>query len=34
MDENRLRTHIADLGPEFKDLAPKAPQVAPCVASK
>jgi hypothetical protein len=33
-DENRLRTHLAQLGPEFKDLAPKDPQAAPCVASK
>ena len=33
-DENRLRTHIAELGPEFKDLAPKPGQSQPCVASK
>jgi thiol-disulfide isomerase/thioredoxin len=34
MDENHLRTHLAKLGPEFRDLSPKAPQPAPCVASK
>src|SRR3569833_2390196 len=28
-DENRLRTHIAKLGPEFAGLAPK-PRVPPC----
>lgn len=33
-DENRLRKHISQLGPEFRDLAPKAPQPAPCVAAK
>ena len=33
-DENRLRRHIAALGPEFHDLAPKPPQPAPCVAAK
>jgi thiol-disulfide isomerase/thioredoxin/outer membrane lipoprotein-sorting protein len=33
MDENHLRTHLAQLGPEFRDLTPK-PQPAPCVAAK
>jgi thiol-disulfide isomerase/thioredoxin len=33
-DENGLRAHIAQLGPEFKDLAPKPAQTVPCVASK
>ena len=33
-DENRLRTHLAQLGPEFKDLAPKLLPSPPCVASK
>jgi thiol-disulfide isomerase/thioredoxin len=32
-DEARLLKHIAELGPEFADFAPK-PQQAPCVASK
>lgn len=31
MDEKRLRTRLAQLGPEFRDLTPKAP---PCVDSK
>ncbi len=34
MDENRLRTHLAQLGPQFADLAPKPPKPAPCVATK
>ncbi len=33
-DENHLRAHIAQLGPEFKDLVPKAAQPSPCVVSK
>lgn len=31
--EDALRNHIAKLGPEFKELAPK-PKPAPCVAAK
>ncbi len=34
MDENRLRTHLAQLGLQFADLAPKPKQAVPCVASK
>lgn len=34
MDENRLRTHLAQLGPEFAELAPKPKKAAPCVASR
>jgi len=33
-DENRLRTQLAELGPEFHDLGPKPQQPAPCVAGK
>jgi thiol-disulfide isomerase/thioredoxin len=34
MDESHLRTHLAKLGPQFRDLTPKPPQPAPCVAAK
>jgi thiol-disulfide isomerase/thioredoxin len=34
MDESHLRTHLAKLGPEFRDLTPKPPQPTPCVAAK
>ena len=33
-DESRLRSHLAQLGPEFHDLAPRAAQAPPCVAAK
>jgi hypothetical protein len=33
MDEDKLRTEIVNLGPEYAALAPKPKQV-PCVASK
>lgn len=33
-DENHLRSHLAQLGPEFHDLAPRAVQAPPCVVSK
>jgi hypothetical protein len=32
-DEDKLRTHLASLGPDYASLAPK-PKVAPCAASK
>lgn len=32
-DEDKLRTHLAKLGPEFQELAPK-PVAAPCVSSR
>jgi hypothetical protein len=33
MDEDKLRTEIAKLGPEYASLAPK-PKQAPCMSSK
>jgi len=32
--EDRLRSHLAELSPEFRDLAPKPQQPPPCVAAK